>query len=238
VQNLVSIIKSKPFTTSLIIADGVGNEHRAVMQLLKKHQNSEILSTFQTSELSTKGRPIKFAYLSELQSIFLITLMDNTPTVVKFKEALSKEFLTNRQALENMTQDRKESEWVASRTAGKLAHRNLTDKIKEFTEYAVKQGSENYDMYYLVIPKMSNRLLFNQTGDDFDTLRQFLTRDQLINIANAEKVTVKALTEGMSQELEYKEVYKLADEKVAGFAEIVGTSEIMGALPEQIGLLA
>lgn len=75
---LVSIIKSKPFTTSLIIAEGVGNEHRAVMQLLKKHQDNEILSTYQMSELSTKGRPIKFATLTELQSIFLITLTEVT----------------------------------------------------------------------------------------------------------------------------------------------------------------
>jgi len=237
---IVSIVKSKPFTTSIIIAEGVGSDHKPVIQLVRKHKqaiNRLGTSDMRMRKFKTKGRDGELAELSEEQSVFLVTLMGNSPTVVKFKEAMVEEFFSQKKRLSSMGQNRKADNWIESRSAGKLVHRNLTDKIKEFAEYAASHGSENCEMYFVVIPKMINRMLFNKSGDDFNSLRQFLTAEQLANIATAEKVAIKALTEGMGKNLEYKEVYKLADDKVAAFADIVGTSEIMGVLPEQKLLL-
>lgn len=80
------------FTNTLIIAEGVGNDHRNVMRLLNRYSDRKLLSTFQRMKVSRGGRPVEYAILNEEQTTFLITLMNNSDKVVTFKEALTREF--------------------------------------------------------------------------------------------------------------------------------------------------
>jgi phage regulator Rha-like protein len=95
-ESLVLTDGDKAYTTTLIISEGVGNDHRNVMRLLKKYSGRELLSTFETAKVSRGGRPVEYAKLDEQQTTFLITLMNNSDEVVRFKELLTKEFFKQR----------------------------------------------------------------------------------------------------------------------------------------------
>ena len=85
---------NKPFTTSLIIAEGVGLKHKRVIALIRKHETSFLefgTLPFQRA-LNTQGTATEYAELTEDHATFLITLFRNNETVIKFKIMLVKEF--------------------------------------------------------------------------------------------------------------------------------------------------
>jgi len=216
----------KVFTTTLIIADGCQVEHRATMQLLKTHSNTETLSTFEMLKVSRGGRPIEYAKLNEKQTTFLITLMRNSDPVVKFKERLSEAFFEQRRIISRLIQQRDNPDWQDVRSDGKLIHRQKTDIIKTFVDYAIEQGSQNAKMYYTNFASMENSALF-YFEQKYKNLREVLTIKQLMQVSTADDVIEKALQEGMDNNLNYKDCYKLAKGRIIAFAEIIGRSPVL-----------
>lgn len=100
-SELVLLHHNEPMTTSETLASGVDLQHKNVVALIRKHvadlsEWGEV--AFQT-RLNPQGSPTEFAWLNEGQSLFLLTLMKNSPVVVAFKKALVKAFLELRDRL-------------------------------------------------------------------------------------------------------------------------------------------
>jgi phage regulator Rha-like protein len=225
-DNIVFLDNGKPVTTTLIISEGVGTSHRNVMGLLKRYSNRETLSTFRLSKVSRGGRPVEYATLSEEQTTFLITLMQNSDKVVTFKEALTKEFFKQRQIISRLILQRESPDWQNVRKDGKQIYKQKTNVIKEFVEYATNQGSSSSQRYYSNIAKMQNSALFF-FEQKYKNMREVLTIKQLMQVATADDVIEKALKDGMDKELPYKDIYILAKERIISYAEIIGKSPIL-----------
>ena len=98
---LVELRHAEPMTTSLVVAEGVTMEHKSVIQLVRHHV--EHLEDFGPIAFEMRkgtplpqggySKPTEFAWLNEGQSLFLLTLMRNSPVVVEFKKALIRAFL-------------------------------------------------------------------------------------------------------------------------------------------------
>jgi len=215
----------KVFTNTLIVADGVGLEHRAVMTLLKTHSNTETLSTYQMLKVSRGGRPVKYAELSELQVTFLITLMRNSKKVVEFKEKLTKEFYNQRNIIAELIAQQKDPNWQMVRSDGKLVYKQKTTVIKQFVDYATKQGSKSAKRYYSNLAKMENKALFF-VEQRYTNLREIMTIKQLMQVSTADDVIERALIDGMNSAMDYHEIYKLAKHRIICFAEIIGQSPV------------
>lgn len=89
-----------PITTSLAIAEGVGNPHASVIKVIR--QNASDLEEFGLLDFkseSTGGRPTEYAMLNEQQSALLLTYFRNNDTVKAFKKALIKAFFEMRDEL-------------------------------------------------------------------------------------------------------------------------------------------
>jgi phage regulator Rha-like protein len=225
----------KLLTTTLVIAEGVSIEHRAVMALLKRHSSTETLSTFGMSKVSRGGRPVEFAKLDELQTTFLITLMRNSKVVVSFKEKLTKEFFRQRAVIEGLIRESQTTahDWQNVRADGKQVYFQKTSVIKEFVDYATAQGSKNARMYYCNIAKMENKALF-LIDQKYPSLRDVLTIKQLMQVATADGVINSAIKEGMTQGLHYKDIYVLARQRITALAKILGKSPILHLQNTQI----
>ena len=105
---LVFVQNGQALTTSEIIAQGVGIEHRAILQTLRNYKadfETFGILTFETQKPSDafemRRGCIKekvVALLSEQQATLLVTYCKNTEVVRKFKVALVKAFYEARQA--------------------------------------------------------------------------------------------------------------------------------------------
>ncbi|EJF96876.1 hypothetical protein MEI_01488 [Bartonella vinsonii subsp. arupensis Pm136co] len=97
-KNLVTINNAGiAVTTSLKIAEGVGNKHKTVIQLVRQNiKDFEELGrvAFEMLPFETKGgiQKREIAILNESQATLLMTYMRNNETVRAFKKALVKAF--------------------------------------------------------------------------------------------------------------------------------------------------
>jgi phage regulator Rha-like protein len=141
VNEIVSLRHGEPFTDSLIIAQRTDNQPKSVSRLIHKHlRRLEKYGAVEFSDFkspnSGRGRPIKIAYLNEVQALFLITLLDNNEIVLDFKAMLVEGFCKMRKLLA----EKQTEEWKTARLQGKGVRREFTDAIKEFVALAEAQG--------------------------------------------------------------------------------------------------
>lgn len=102
---LVDVKDSKPYTTTLQIAIGLGLQHASVIKLVRTYRPdfadlSPIRFEIRKGEPLQHGgyaKATEYAVLDEQQATFLMTLMRNSPRVIEFKKALVKAFFETRE---------------------------------------------------------------------------------------------------------------------------------------------
>lgn len=95
---LVLLNGDSPYTTSEIIAEGAGMNHRRVRDAIRKYEK-ELESFGKVGAYQTtlpSGQHVPIYHLNEQQAAFLLTLLKNTPVVVEFKKELVRQFYAMR----------------------------------------------------------------------------------------------------------------------------------------------
>ena len=160
---LVFLKGNTPFTNSLVIAKGTNNEHRAILQLVKKYEekfNRWDAVRFShlkcgNNERDLRGRPTKVAFLNEQQATFLITLLKNTDVVLDFKAELVDRFYKMREIIAR----HQNAEWIDARHDVKSYQKFLNDMLKDLVDYAVNQGCKHADKLYINYNRLINKTL-------------------------------------------------------------------------------
>lgn len=92
-NDLITLHEGHPFTSSLAIAEGTENEHKAVIQLVRTYLDdfdSFGRVTFEMRPFATAGgtQAREVALLNEQQATLLLTYMRNSEVVRRFKRSL------------------------------------------------------------------------------------------------------------------------------------------------------
>lgn len=127
-------LDEQPYTTSEVIAEFAGIEHHSVTRLIRDYESDLIifgLVGFEIHKLNGRGRPKKVYKLNEQQATLLITYLDNTKPVRKFKQQLVSQFFSMKQELMKRQMYREME---------KPIRKSLTDAIKENEN----MGSKSY----------------------------------------------------------------------------------------------
>lgn len=230
--DLVIVMSNRVLTSSLIISDKLEIEHRAVMFLVNKYKDRKILSTVQLLKVPSKGRPTDVAYLNENQALFIITLMKNSDKVLEFKEALVNAFVEYRSILQQRMVNQKNIEWLENRENTKIMRRTCTDKIQEFVQYAISQGSKSAEKYYMNLSRMELTGLF-LLEQKYPNARDVMSIRQLHLIEMADEAIAISLEESMKMGLPYKECYQKAKEKIELLSRIFPKSPLPALLSNQ-----
>ena len=214
-MNEISILEvgSELRTDSRLLAKFLDHRHRTILENVDKYLPlfSEIgrvpfeTGTFQTAGGEQKQR---YALLNESQCYFLLTLMRNNDRVVEAKLQLVKAFEDARRQL---------AQRDAARIEGKKARLAETEAIKTLIEYASAKGSGSPDKYYLNITNMTNKFLGIKSGE-----RPMLSADKLKQVAAVETVVDIAIRDGIKANLHYKEIYRLAKDRVNSLGVALG----------------
>lgn len=212
--DLVIIKQDDVFTDSMVIAEGTGVGHRKLKTTIRKYQeifnNMGKLSAPYQAE-STGGRPEELYRLNEQQATFLITLLKNTDTVVKFKEELVKQFFAMRQLL----LQKQSPIWQDTRSLSKQIRKKETDTIKVFVDYAEANGSTHAMRYYTILSRLADKAAGIPEGH-----RDVSTINQLNTLCMVENIIERCILEGIEQQLCYKEVYRACKDRLMQFSSI------------------
>ncbi len=212
---LVEVRKDGIFTNSKVIAEGTGNKHHAVREIIKKYKTDiEEFGTLSIlNEESTGGRPMEVFFLNEEQATFVITLLRNSKVVVKFKKELVRQFYAMRRFLI----EKQSKLWNDTRLSSKENRLKETDVIKLLVEYAKEQGSTHSDKLYLIYTKLANTIVGGKRDD--------MTASELNTLTLVESIIKQTIEIDMSMGMNYKDIYKDCKERIGKFAEIIYLTE-------------
>lgn len=205
------------FTTSIDVAEKFGKQHKDVLRAARKLDCSDEFSrrNFAPSNY-TDDRGKKQPMVCMTKDGFVFLAMGFTgKDAADWKEKYISAFNAMEQALLN----KENISWQDQRQQGKIARREITDTIKAFVSYAESQGSKNAPRYYPTITTTVYKCLFVIEDRYGKSFRDLLSSMQLQFLGVAEYVAAKAIEDGMSTSLPYKEIYKLAKHRVEKYAE-------------------
>lgn len=205
-------------------------EHRTLKRVIADNiqlfeAKGEIISASVDAEIKKAGRPDESYFLNERQFITLVMLVKNTPESVELKDRIEVEFYRMREKLSKLA-SAKSNDFDKVRSDGKAVYHQKTDVIKKFVEYATAQGSKSASMYYMNLAKMENSALFF-ISQKYPNVRDILNIRQLMQVSTADQIVEKALEDGMNDNLNYKDIYILAKDRVVKFSEIIGKSQVL-----------
>lgn len=182
--------KKEPYTTSEIIAECAGVQHHTVTRLSRNHKERfEAFGFygFEIHKLDGKGRPKKVYHLNEQQATLLITYLDNTPQVVKFKTNLVKAFFELRKEV---------AEFRYQRALEKPKRKTLHDSIETW-EQAPKHAHPTVNNLLLKgASGLNKKQLMAQRGghNGIDSL----TSTELVRYQALEDMAIAMINLGMS----------------------------------------
>jgi hypothetical protein len=140
------------------------------------------------------------------------------------QKRLVDEFLSLRQLLDKQSKVRESQAFQMVRLSGKDARKLLTDEIQKFIAYAESNGSNNAKRYYTTITKaVYNSLLI--IDSKASEVRELLTPIQLSTLQTAELTATSVLTQGMENNVYYKDIFQQIKKELEIF--VAGRSKIL-----------
>jgi len=167
-QELVNNIDGELLVSSLVIAENIEYEHRAILQLIRQNlkdfqefgrvafeiapsKNNDTNSAFEMRK--SKGRATEYALLNENQSTLLITYLRNSELVKRFKINLVKAFSLMKQKLQaskfDIPQTYSQALLLASKQAQQLQEqKEVLEQQKPKVEFydVVTQSKDTIDI--------------------------------------------------------------------------------------------
>jgi phage regulator Rha-like protein len=217
-NKIVKFTNSDIFTDSMVIANGTNNQHNSVTRILRNYEDDfRELGKIKFMDLKSKnptgGRPTKIYVLNEQQATLLITYLNNTEAVRKFKKELVKEFYRMRLAL----MERQTTDWLQTRQKGKLVRRKETDALAQLKIYAEEQREgKPYKHIYTNYTKLVNSAVGLGAGE-----RNIATFKQLQMVALLEDMIENTVLEEMENSVFFKEIYNKCKKKVDTFVSLM-----------------
>lgn len=225
----------KIVTDSLLIASEFKKEHSFVLKkIVKVIKRNEKLSiggvVFAPAEYLDKQKKPRKKYLLNRKAFLDIAMSFTGDRAAQLRDV----FITAFEKLEQFYIDyHNDPSRIKARIEGKITRRIETDTVKQFVEYAIKQGSINAQRYYTNISKMENKALFF-LEQKFKNIRNHLVTSQLRTIEMADRIVEKALLDGMEQEMDYHDIYFYAKDQVLAFVPLVGKTNVpLFAVPQR-----
>lgn len=204
--NTQDVSKAIPVTSTKIISEKLGIQHRYIKKHLKEQEKYFLrfgLLVACATE-STGGRPEEIIELNEEQSMFLMTLLKNTEEVVEFKFNLVKAF--NFMKKELMVR-------INTRHLVKENRKELTDTIKNcvtdesnFKKFAYSTYSKL--IYKKVLGKDVKKAKAEKGLKEKDNIRDFMSIEELERVQDLESKIATYIEFTDNNGKTDKEIYK------------------------------
>jgi len=218
-DNLVSIKNGKVFTTSMQVFEAFDEKsHRNILKKIDRMtaQNGAVLKMFkETTYTNSQNRNFRMFEMNR-DGFALLVMSFTGEKALEWKLKFIEAFNLMEQKLLNQSN----VQWLEAREQGKIVRKEETDTIKDFVEYATKQGSRNAKMYYANITKMEYKALELIQQKD-EKIRDSLNIVQLNQLFIAEKLCTQAIKQGMEDNLHYKEIYIYAKDAILNYADSI-----------------
>lgn len=124
-------------------------------------------------------------------------------------------------------EQRQSADFRHARELGKDARREFTDAIQLQTAYNKGQGSRNTQWLYVNYSKAIQRELFVIHDILPEPRRDYLSPRQIMSLATIESVAARVILKAMEEQVPYKAIYSMVQDRARAFATVVGRTEVL-----------
>ncbi len=203
---------------SRVIAKEFGRRHDNVLQTIRGliERGTLSLLEFKERKYTKLGREYPCFELNKsgfLKAMPFIGGMKSEEGQSRFVDA----FLKMEALLDRQSKEKAKLAYQVARLSGKDMRGILTDAIQEFIIYAEAQGSSNADRYYSSITKLVQKPI-DIIAPQATEARELMTAIQLSTLSTIELTAAQALTEGIIENLHYKDIYQTVKQALYAFS--------------------
>jgi len=230
-DELVELKRNEAFCDSQTVARKFELKHAYVVRAIKnlKLQLEKIRVTSNHPKVITEEREyrgLKYtAHLMNREFFSLLSMRFKGQKAFEWQVKFNSAFYDLEKIAIIEATNKKNEAWLASRQQGKIVHRETTDVIKDFVDYATNQGSTHAKMYYKHITNLTYKAL-GLVVQRKPKLRDTLSIFYLCNIATAEFIAQRSIKKYMDDGIPYKKVYDFVKEDLEKFADSIKIGDI------------
>ncbi len=197
-----------PFTTSDTIAEYAGIKHHSIQQMIAKHETSLKSFGLVAFEMRAvkKSRGVKYEklyHLNEQQATLLITFLQNTEQVIRFKTELVRQFYQMRTQLQARQ---------IAKADRKAPHRSLTDAIQSDPNHSKWDYKLYMDLVYkTVLGKTASKIRKERGAEKNAAASDYMATEEIKAIARLEDQVAALIDLGM----DYQQIKNLLLNKQA-----------------------
>jgi len=216
---LVSCQHRQAVTTSVIVAAVFGKRHKDVLKAI-----SNLLADLEGEGVSRRSfAPRDYTdergknhqmYEMDRDGYSLLAMGFTGRKALRFKT----QYIDAFNKMERSLLYRRNLSWQEQRTGSKIGRRAETDTLARFVEYATVQGSQSARLYYVNVTKMTHQALNLVKQAEPLSLRETIDFMELSFLTTAEYLVQQTIEGGMAAGLPYKEIYRLAKDRVSTYA--------------------
>lgn len=224
-NELVHVLKNEIFTNTLIVAENLEVPHtnllrtvKEVIERIEKQSSCESIVFLESNFTNKMGRTYKMYEMNKKAYMLLAMQLGNYEKAFGVQVAIIEAFEKMAIALQNQ----QNVSWLEMRKESKSIRVSETDVIKEFVDYATKQGSKSAKMYYMNITKLTNKALEFMIQDKTGTpIRDLTSIESLGFIMSLDKRAENAIKFGMSEKMHYKDIFQYCKNEVNKLADVL-----------------
>lgn len=224
-NELVHIFKDEIFTNTFIVAENLEVLHKdllrtvkEVMRKLEEQGADQHIRFIESSFTNKQGRSYPMYEMNKKAYMLLAMQLSKYDKAFKVQVAIIEAFEKMAIALQNQ----QNVSWLEMRKESKSIRAKETDVIKEFVDYATKQGSKSAKMYYMNITKLTNKALEFMIQDKTGTpIRDLTSIESLGFIMSLDKRAENAIKFGIEQKMHYKDIFQYCKDEVNRLADVL-----------------
>jgi len=214
--NLVEAHKNESWTESNLVARKFGVKHNALVKIIENvlddypdlrgaSESPKTNEKFYKEEREYRGTTFD-AYIMNREFFSLVTMRMTSKRAREWQRIFNTAFYEMERALFISQKNPLDIEWSSTRLIGKSARAEETEAIKEFIDYATKQGSKNAKFYYKHITNCTYKAL-GLMAQKHPKLRDQMNIYQISELMLAERMAANKILEYMSLKRHYKDIY-------------------------------
>ncbi len=225
-NNLVLSRKEDVYCDSRVVAKKFGKKHHEVMRVIEKLVDDisklrAISNRPKYNEILGEYRGQTFTYYEMNREFFsLLAMRFKTKRAFEWQIKFNDAFYDMEKRLIQSEQNRQSEMYLTQRNQSKQIRREETDIIKDFVEYAEKQGSQHAKFYYKHITNAVYQCL-GLVQYQQPKLRETLDLLETNQLIMAEITAKNSLIKYMNENEHYKAIFSLVKKDLEAFAKFI-----------------
>ncbi len=235
-MDLVQVKKNEVFCDSSMVAKKFNIKHASIVITIEKLLSDlkKLRGTEDTpnnlrvivndpkvlkEERNYRGRDYT-AYLMDRDFFSLLVMRFNNKNALLWQVRFIEAFNEMEIKIITTENNKNNNKWLSSRDQSKLARRAETDVIKEFVEYATKQGSKSAKFYYKHITNATYEAL-GLISQKQPKLRDSMNIYEVSQLILSEKLAKEKILQYMELGRHYKDIYKSVKNDLIEYSNIL-----------------